>query len=374
MSQASLFTPICVGPLSLRNRLWMPPMCQYSADSEGEAVGRPQDYHLIHYGARALGGVGAVIVEATGVTLDGRITPHCLALHDDASIPAFSRLAQAIHAGGAAAFLQLNHAGRKGSGRVGWSTEAGRTPREQGGWQTVAPSAIPFIPDDPPSRQLAGGEINALIEAFTSAARRAIEAGFDGIQIHGAHGYLVHQFLSPASNERHDKWGGGFSGRTRFLREIVRSVRQSIADAPLLVRLSATDWTAEYPDDGRPGWTLKDTQMLTPLLIEDGVDMLCISTGGNVADADIHYGVGYQVFAAQGVREALDAAGKECAVSACGLIRSPEHAEQILRSGQADVIEIGRPMLTDPMLPHEWRQRLGCDPELPVQYLRGTAR
>lgn len=376
MPSVRLFQPITVRDLEIRNRLWMPPMCMYSAVAAGPELGRPTEWHQVHYGARAFGGPGAIIVEATGVVPEGRISVNCLALHDDAQIPAFAAVADAIHRGGAAAFIQLNHAGRKGSSRAPWLP--GFANAEEGGWQVVAPSPIAFDAQSPVPRALSGDEVDAVVEAFAAAAARALEAGFDGVQVHGAHGYLVHQFLSPASNQREDRWGGDFEGRTRLAREIVRAVRARIGEAPLLVRLSATDWTQEYPDDARPGWTLADTQTLAPLLVADGADMINVSTGGNVADARIPRGVGYQVFAASAVRRALQDASTEhgeVPVAACGLIVAAEQAEQILLDGDADVIEIGRVLLSDPMAPLVWARRLRSQqPSLPDQYLRATVR
>ncbi len=384
MPRSQLFSPVTVAGLDVRNRLWMPPMCMYSAAPTGEELGRPTAWHQVHYGARAIGGVGAVVVEATGVVPEGRISVNCLSLHDDAQIPSFAAVADRIHAGGARAFIQLNHAGRKGSSRAGWET--GWPTAEEGAWQVVAPSAIPFDASSPMPRALSEGEIPALVESFAEAARRAMEAGFDGVQVHAAHGYLIHQFLSPASNRRSDRWGGDFAGRTRFAREVVRAIRTRIGDAPLLVRISATDWTQEYPADGRPGWTLADTERLAPLLAEDGASMINVSTGGNVADARVGGGVGYQVFAAAAVRRALSDDGgaigaaapvpgsPRIPVSACGLIVSAQQAEQILVDGSADVIEIGRVLLSDPMAPQAWASRLRADAPVPDQYLRGTRR
>lgn len=374
MARARLFEPVTVGSLEIPNRMWMPPMCQYSARALGPEMGRPTDWHLVHYGERARGGVGAVIVEATGVTPEGRISVNCLSLHDDAQIPSFARLAEVIHAGGARAFIQLNHAGRKGSTAAGWKTGAGRPGAEEGGWQTLAPSPIPFAPGDPTPRTLDEGGIGDVIEAFARATHRALAAGFDGVQIHAAHGYLIHQFLSPASNTRTDAWGGDFEGRTRLAREVTRAVRAASGSAPVLLRISATDWTQEYPADGRPGWTLEDTRRLAPLLVEDGVDCVNVSTGGNVADARIAGGPGYQVFASAAVRGALDAAQRVVPVSACGLVTAAEQAEQILVDGAADVVETARLLLTDPWAPQAWRTRLRAPSSLPPQYLRGTAR
>ncbi len=401
MSRARLFQPIDVAGLEIRNRLWMPPMCMYSAAPLGPELGRPTPWHQVHYGARAIGGVGAVIVEATGVVPEGRISINCLSLHDDRQIPSFAAIVDRIHEGGARAFIQLNHAGRKGSSLAGWRT--GRPTPEEGAWQVVAPSAIGFDAGSPTPRALTGDEVLATVDAFAQAARRAIQAGFDGVQLHAAHGYLIHQFLSPASNRRSDQWGGDFEGRTRFIRQVVRAMRAQIGRAPLLVRLSATDWTQEYPEDGRPGWTLADTQRLAPLLGDDGASMINVSTGGNVADAVVRGGAGYQVFAAAAVRQALEGGqgrGTEAGicgqdvpakpneppavglqrvepslpVSACGLITAPEQAEQILVDGAADVIEIGRVLLSDPMAPLAWAHRLRSDLEVPAQYRRGARR
>ena len=374
MARARLFEPVTVGSLEIPNRMWMPPMCQYSARALGPEMGRPTDWHLVHYGERARGGVGAVIVEATGVTPEGRISVNCLSLHDDAQIPSFARLAEVIHAGGARAFIQLNHAGRKGSTAAGWKIGEGRPRVEEGGWEPLAPSPIPFAPGDPAPRTLDETGIGDVIEAFARATHRALAAGFDGVQIHAAHGYLIHQFLSPASNTRTDAWGGGFEGRTRLVREVTRAVRAASGSAPVLLRISATDWTQEYPGDGRPGWTLEDTRRLAPLLVEDGVDCVNVSTGGNVADARIAGGPGYQVFASAAVRGALEAAQRVVPVSACGLVTAAEQAEQILVDGAADVVETARLLLTDPWAPQAWRTRLRAPYSLPDQYLRGTQR
>ncbi|QWW19361.1 NADH:flavin oxidoreductase/NADH oxidase [Schaalia sp. 19OD2882] len=349
-------------------------------------LGRPTDFHVIHYGSHAMGGVGAVVVEATGVVPEGRISVNCLSLHDDSQIPAFARVADAIHAGGALALVQLVHAGRKGSTVMEYDLGERPARPEEGAWQVPAPSALPFAPGWNVPRALDEAEVAALPQAFAAAARRAVEAGFDGVQIHGAHGYLMHQFLSPASNRREDRWGGDFEGRTRLLREVVRAVRAAVPDGVLAVRLSATDWMQEYPSDGRPGWTLEETCALGVLLVGDGADVLNVSTGGNVADAKVPAGPGYQVFAARAVRAALHeaAAGPggtaPVPVSAAGLITSPEQAEQIILDGSADIVEVGRPLLSDPMLMLAWRSRmragaaLGEPAGLPRPYARSSAR
>lgn len=401
MARVRLFEPIKVGARRIAHRVWMPPMCQYSALPSGPTMGQPTDWHVVHYGARALGGAAAVIVEATGVVPEGRISPYCLSLHSDEQIPAFARVADAIHAGGSTALIQLSHAGRKASDPVDWAVEHSRRWARQAGrdlpisdqrdheleWQTVAPSAVAFNERLGTPRELTGEEIDGLIRAFGDAAERAMRAGFDGVQIHGAHGYLIHEFLSPFSNTRTDKWGGDFEGRTRFLRRIAQEIRSRIGDEAVLgVRLSGTDWTKEYPEDGRDGWTLEETVRLARELARPGtefsahegargVDMINMSTGGNVPDAHIHGGVGYQVFAAEAVRTGLHDAGiTDVPVSAAGLITGAEQAEQILVDGRADMIEVGRPLLTDPMLPHVWAMRLRSEMAWPDPYLRGTAR
>lgn len=393
MAKIHVFTELVVGGQTVKNRVWMPPMCQYSAVPEpgvGPAVawpalagvesqGAPTQWHLQHYVARALGGVGAVIVEATGITPNGRISSHCLSLHDDALIPAFRQLVDAIHEAGARAYLQIVHSGRKGSRPQGWA-DRGVRPMAEGGWELVAPSPIAFTERDRQPRELTCDEISTLVGEYAAAARRAVDAGFDGVQIHSAHGYLIHQFLSPLSNERTDQWGGDWEGRTRFARQVTRAVRDAIGDKALLIRISATDWLSDPQastgvDDPRVGWTVADTQRLAPELVADGVDMICVSTGGNVADVPIPAGPSYQVAAASAVKQALrDAGHGDIPVSTVGLITSAQQAEQILVLGHADVVEVGRALLTDPTLPQQWRTALRCEADLPSQYLRGLPR
>lgn len=373
-----LFTPVTLPTpdghgLEVGNRAFVAPMCQYAVD---DTDGVPTDWHLSHLGALAAGGFGLVVAEATAVEARGRISPRDLGLWDHDQIPAHARLVDFIHGQGRAAGVQLAHAGGKASTWPMLPGFPGTTvPAAEGGWQTVSAVDGPVLPDLGPAEELTQEGIDRVVASFVEATRRADAAGYDVVQIHAAHGYLIHQFLSPASNHRTDRWGGDFGGRTRLAREVVRAIRAAIGDAALLVRVSATDWTQEYPADGRAGWTLEDTLRLAPLLVEDGVDMVNVSTGGNVHDARIAGGPGYQVFAASAVRDVLGwGGGRTVPVAACGLVLAPEQAEQILADGRADVVEIGRVMLTDPMAPRVWRGRLRVEQGWPEQLRRGTAR
>jgi len=334
-------------------------MCQYQAKD-----GVPSDWHMVHYGARAAGGFGLIIAEATGVVPEGRITPACCGLWNFAQRDAWARIVDFAHAQGAAMGVQLGHAGRKGSS---WWDFAGRAgisvPRPEGGWQTVAPSAIAFPGYDAP-RALTTDGIRAVVAAFASAARRADQAGFDVVELHGAHGYLLSEFLSPLTNLRTDEYGGDFAGRTRLLLEVCDAVRAEWpSEKPLIVRISATEWT-------EGGWTVNDTIALVPLLMTHGVDFLDVSSGGNVASADIPISPGYQVPLAAQVRPA------GLPVSAVGLITDPRQAQQVLDDGYADAIEIGRAALRQPAWPLWAAHELGADDAaagmIPPSYRRGA--
>ncbi|MFT8636522.1 MAG: NADH:flavin oxidoreductase/NADH oxidase [Pseudoclavibacter sp.] len=305
MSEPLLLDPITIRDLVIPNRIWLPPMCQYSVDARD---GVPTDWHLVHLGARAVGGFGLIIAEATAVVPEGRITPQDTGLWNDAQVAAWRRITGFIRAQGARSGVQLQHAGRKGSTYRPWDAQRGTVPAEDGGWTPVGPSAIAY-PGYATPHELTTDEAAAIPAQFAAAARRAQEAGFDVVELHGAHGYLLHQFLSPLSNHRTDRYGGDLHGRARLLLETAAAVR-AVWTGPLLVRLSATDW----------------------------VD---VSTGGN-APARIPAQAGYQVFAAARVRRA------GLPVTAVGLITEPEQAEQVLVDGAADAIEIGRAALDDP--------------------------
>jgi len=351
-----LFAPITVRGTNVRNRLWVTPMCQYSAENQD---GMPTDWHLVHLGSLARGGAGAVFAEATAVLPEGRISPQDLGLWNDAQRGAFARIVDFIHGQGAAAGIQLAHAGRKASTYRPWDVRHGTVPRDDGGWASAAPSAIAFPGYEPPAALHLEG-IKEVAAAFAAAARRAVEAGFDLIEIHAAHGYLLHQFLSPLSNTRTDGYGGSLANRARALLETVDAVRAEVGpDVPVLVRFSATDWV-------EGGWTLADTVIVARWAAEHGADMADVSSGGNVPAADIPVGAGYQVPFATAIR--TQAGVPSIAV---GLIVEPQQAEQIVATGLADVVMMGREMLRDPNFPLRAAAALGVEvPYAPAQYLR----
>ncbi|PKO88708.1 MAG: oxidoreductase [Betaproteobacteria bacterium HGW-Betaproteobacteria-12] len=347
-----LFNPLQLRDVTLPNRIGMPPMCQYSA-TDGVA----SDWHLQHYGSRAVGGAGLIIVEATAVLPEGRISAGDLGMWHDSQIDGLAQIARLIESQGGVPALQLAHAGRKASVGLGWEAQRTLT-AEEGGWTAVAPSAVAFEGyAEPQALEVAG--IADIVEAFVTATRRARQAGFKAIEIHAAHGYLLHQFLSPLSNQRRDDFGGSFANRTRLVRKVVAAVRAEWPqNLPLLIRLSATDWV-----DG--GWDADQTVELCRLLKADGVDLVDVSTGGLVATARIPAGPGFQVpFATRIRREAgLPAA-------AVGLITDAAQAEAILANGEADLVLIGREILRNPYWPLQAAQALGVEAAWPKQYLR----
>ncbi|HWS32926.1 MAG TPA: NADH:flavin oxidoreductase/NADH oxidase [Actinoplanes sp.] len=356
MSQR-LFEPLTLRGVEIRNRIWIPPMCQYAVE---EHDGIPTDWHLVHLGGLARGGAGAVIVEATGVVPEGRISPRCLGLWNDEQRDAFAPIVRFIKSQGAVAGIQLAHAGRKGGTWPGWGTEkTGSIPLDQGGWETTGPSAVAF-PGLRAPRELDQAGIDEVISAFAAAARRAVDAGFELLEIHGAHGYLVHEFLSPLSNHRTDTYGGSLENRARLLLEIVGAVRAEVGESvPLAVRLSATDWTGG-------GVTIDETVQVASWLGDHGIDLIDVSTGGNVV-APIPAGPGYQVPFATAIRS-----GSKVPVAAVGLITDPLQAEQILLTEQADVVLVGRETLRDPHFPLRAAKALGVGtPPVPGPYLRG---
>ncbi|NYH55703.1 MULTISPECIES: NADH:flavin oxidoreductase/NADH oxidase [Nocardiopsis] len=359
---SSLFTPLTLRSLTIPNRVWMSPMCMYSAASEGDQAGAPTDFHLAHLADRALGGAGLVMAEATGVRPDGRISPWDLGLWNDQQQEAFSRVTAAIRSHGSVAAVQLAHAGRKASTNRPW-LGGGHLTGAEGGWETVSPSAEAFSGLSTP-HELTEAEIDQLVADFAASAERALAAGFQVAEVHGAHGYLLHSFLSPAANHRTDAYGGGFENRTRFPLRVVEAVREVWPeDLPVFFRVSATDWLSEDAGDTRRGWTGDDTVLLAKELQARGVDLLDVSTGGVVHDARIPVGPDYQVpFAARARQEA------GVPTSAVGLVTDPRQAEEIVASGRADAVMLGRQLLREPYWAHRAAAELGARPAWPEQY------
>jgi 2,4-dienoyl-CoA reductase-like NADH-dependent reductase (Old Yellow Enzyme family) len=354
-----LFSPITLRDLTLPHRVWLSPMCQYAVTARD---GRPTDWHLVHLGARAVGGFGLILTEATAVLPEGRISPQDTGLWDDAQTQAWSRIVDFVHERGVAIGVQLAHAGRKGSTYRGFPGEPrGPAPEADGGWQPVGPSAEAF-PGLLVPHQLTRSGLAATVDAFAQAARRADEAGFDVVEIHAAHGYLIHEFLSPLSNHRTDAYGGDLAGRSRLLVEIVDAVRALWPEGkPLLVRISGTDWV-------EGGWDVEQSTRLAALLAGHGVDLVDVSSGGN-RPATIPVGPGYQVPLAERVRTA------GLPVGAVGLITEPAQAEAIVAAGSADVVLLARAALREPA----WPQRAAHELGVPVaeagyqpHYLRGA--
>ena len=350
-----LFEPLSLRSVTLRNRIAVSPMCQYSSED-----GFADEWHLVHLGSRAAGGAALVLTEAAAVLPDGRISPQDLGIWDDAHVEALTRITRFMHERGAVAGMQLAHAGRKASTRRPWEG-SGAVPETEGGWRVVAPSAVRFADDYPEVRALAVPEIAAIVQAFAAAAHRALAAGFRVIEIHAAHGYLLHEFLSPLANRREDRYGGSFENRSRLVLDVVRAVRTEWPDdLPLLVRISATDW-----QDG--GWDLEQSVALARQLGPLGVDLIDCSSGGMVPGTSVPLGPGYQTpFAERIRREAGIATG------AVGLITEAVQAEHIIRTGQADLVLLARAMLRDPYWPLRAARELGQQMSWPVQYLRAA--
>ena len=346
-----LFTPFTQRSLTLRNRIAVAPMCQYSA-----VDGVPDHWHLVHLGSRAVGGAAVVIAEATAVSAQGRISPQDVGLWNDAQREAWRPITRFIDTQGAIAGVQLAHAGRKASAQRPWE---GGGPLSEGAWTTVAPSAIAFDEGWHTPQALDEQGLRQLVEDFRRAAERALAAGFRLVELHAAHGYLLHQFLSPLSNRRQDGYGGSFENRTRLLREIIAAVREVWpVELPLWVRISATDW-----HEG--GWDIEQSVRLARELPALGVDLVDVSSGGLVPQVKIPLGPGYQVpFAARIRREAGIATG------AVGLITESEQAARIVAQEDADIVLIARESLRDPYFPRRAAQELGASIEAPVQYRR----
>jgi len=347
-------TPLRIRDVTLRNRIVVSPMCQYSSRD-----GFANEWHVVHLGSRAVGGAGLILTEAAGVTADGRISSHDLGIYDDGHVETLSRIFAFVEEHGGVAGMQLAHAGRKASTARPWEGGGPVAPAD-GGWEPIwAPSALAFREEWQVPRAMTTADIAGVVHAFASAAARVLAAGGKVIELHAAHGYLLHEFLSPLSNQRDDKYGGTFDNRVRLVGEVVDAVRAVWPERlPLFVRISSTDWM-----DG--GWTVEDSVALARRLRERGVDVVDCSSGGNVAQAKIPLGPGYQVpFAEQIRREA------GVATAAVGLITDPHQAEEILQAGRADLIVVARQLLRDPYWPMHAAQALGDPPPVPPQYLR----
>src|SRR6267143_5178023 len=351
---AHLFDPLSVRDLTFANRVFVSPMCEYSSID-----GYANDWHFVHLGSRAVGGAGLVLTEATAILPEGRISPQDLGIWEDDHVEPLARIVRFIHEQGSVAGMQLAHAGRKASTYAPWAGH-GTVPESKGGWNNVvAPSALAFADGYPMPRALSIEGIQNIVSAFAGAARRACEAGFRVIEIHAAHGYLLHEFLSPLSNRRTDAYGGPFENRIRILLEVTRSVRARWPDRwPLFVRISATDWV-------EGGWDVDQSVELSRRLAREGVDLIDCSSGGLLPGVKVPFGPGYQTAFAERIRR--EAAVKTGAV---GMIRGADQAEHIVRSGQADAVLIARQLLRDPYWPLKAARHLGVQVRWPVQYER----
>ncbi len=337
------------------NRIGVSPMCQYSCED-----GRANDWHFVHLGTRAVGGAGLVFTEAAAVTPEGRISPEDLGVWSEAHFEPLERITRFIRAQGSIAGIQLAHAGRKASTFRPWSG-SGAVSEAEGGWRPVGPSALSFSKSYATPRELTLSEIGQLQGAFVTAAERAYRAGFRVIEIHAAHGYLMHEFLSPLSNLREDEYGGSFENRTRFLRETAAAVRQMLPErCPLFVRISATDWS-------EGGWDIEQSVELARALKALGTDLIDTSSGGNVERAQMPIGPGYQTAFAERIRREAG-----IATAAVGMITSPAQADHVVRTGQADFVLLARELLRNPYWPLHAAQELGYPMPWPAQYLRAA--
>lgn len=349
---AQLFSPFTLRGVTLPNRLVVSPMCQYSASD-----GLVNDWHMVHLGCRAVGGAGLVFTEAVAVSPEGRISAGDLGLWSDKQVPGMKQLATFIKNQQVVPGIQLAHSGRKGSTTPPWMGIK-KTQHAEGGWETIAPSSIPYRNTEPVPAEMTPEEINTTVSSFAEASKRAIAAGFEVIEIHAAHGYLLHEFLSPLSNKRTDEFGSSFENRTRFLRTVVAEIRKVIPEStPLFVRISATDYATG-------GWMPDDSILLARILCTAGVDLIDCSTGGIIPGIHIETGPGYQVHFAEIIKQAGIPTG------AVGLLTDAFQAEEILKLGKADLIFMAREMLRNPYFPRQAAQQLGVPMPWPVQYER----
>lgn len=340
--------------VTVPNRIAVSPMCQYSATD-----GIPNAWHMQHLGSRAVGGAGLVFTEASAVSAVGRISPQDAGIWNDDQARAWRPIVDFIRSQGAVSGIQLAHAGFKGSTHRPWDAERGAVSPKTGGWIPVGPTSTPFSAGYPVPAALDAAGIAAVIDAFVAAARRAVHVGFDVLEVHAAHGYLLHEFLSPLSNTRTDSYGGSRENRMRLALEVTRAVRAEVGEAvPMFVRISATDWTSG-------GWTVQDSVILAAALADAGADVIDCSSGGVVPRAEIPVGPGYQVSLAARVR-----AEAGVRTGAVGMITEAEQAEQILAAGSADLVLLARETLRDPYWPRRALERLGAEPQWPAQYER----
>jgi 2,4-dienoyl-CoA reductase-like NADH-dependent reductase (Old Yellow Enzyme family) len=355
INMSQLFSPIKIKSIEFKNRVVVSPMCQYSSED-----GFASDWHLVHLGSRAVGGAALIITEAIAVSPEGRISYGDLGIYKDEHITKLKQITDFVHNQGAFIGTQLAHAGRKASHEKPKAGGVQLAPHDLNGWQTVAPSAIPFTPSEVPPIALDTAGIEKVKQDFKAAAKRSHETGFDVVEIHAAHGYLLHEFLSPLSNHRTDEYGGTLENRARLLLEVVASIQEVWPhDKPLFVRISATDWTES-------GWTAEDSVELSKMLKQSGVDLVDCSSGGNVASAKIPVKPGYQVEFAEKVKKEAN-----ILTGAVGLITDAEQADAIIKEGKADMIFIGREILRDPYFPLRAAHQLGEAIKWPLQYERG---
>ncbi len=354
---SKLLSPITIRELQFKNKIFVSPMCQYSGKD-----GVPNDWHLVHLGSRAIGGAALVFTEATAVSPEGRISPADLGIWSSEQVDVFKRITAFIKEHGSVAGIQLAHAGRKASTKIPWVGE-GMVPESEGGWEVIGPSAVKFSESYPQPKEMSTSDIRDVVKQWREAARRSLEAGFQVAEIHMAHGYLLHQFLSPLSNKRTDEYGGSLQNRMRFPLEVARAVRQAWpANFPVFVRISATDWIEQ-------GWDLAQSIELAKELKNAGIDLIDSSSGGLLPGAKIPVAPGYQVRFAEEIRKQAG-----IMTGAIGMITEAAQAENILVTGQADVVLMAREFLRDPYFPLHAAKVLGDEPEYPKQYLRAKPR
>jgi 2,4-dienoyl-CoA reductase-like NADH-dependent reductase (Old Yellow Enzyme family) len=348
-----LFTPVAIRGITLKNRIAVSPMCQYSSSN-----GLPTDWHLVHLGSRAVGGAALVIMEATAVSPEGRISPDDAGIWSDEHLEAYKKITAFVKSQNCVPGIQLAHAGRKASTFSPWKG-AGAVSKKEGGWDTIGPSPVPFADNYTTPKEMSGSDIQNVIQQFVLAAERSIKAGFQIIELHMAHGYLVHEFLSPLSNFRKDEFGGTLENRCRLALEIARNVRNIIpVSMPLFVRISSTDWVEN-------GWDINQSIRLAGWLKELGVDLIDCSSGGNIHNAKIPLGPGYQIPFSEAIKKQTG-----ILTAGVGIIISPEQAEHIIRTGQSDLVILAREMLRNPYWPLYAAEKLRTDVEWPAQYLR----